>query len=1182
MINRNKISTRASAGDSPRRTDLSNFLAKASDMTNRNKVPTKASAPLTGAMKHKYDEERIMEERRRNTPKLERRGPRNVSIEAQRTSIPEFLISKLPSESDRNLARMVTHGIARTGNTILRTLDIPNRIFGNTRSLLQDIYEKSEANLARDAYEGQNGVHQVGETAVHLASAGILGKALPAVFGANVGTDTYETAKYAGASEGEALAKGVGHGVVDTAIWTLGQGLASKYLPKAWQWLGRELTGAMRGAASSVTSDAMLNSLGADISGEEMAERAVHAAWMVPLLGMLKMGGERREEAMSLLRKARPDLAGAKVDKVIETIEAEFSDPKSQKVALAWVARKGANLPDDTAQIRQALEVSSKVKGLDPMSRSPFEILSDPAYARYLPKPKPQDVKAFSNMKRYPMGVIGFDVSDDAAGRQATREMINAYMSPSSNPWCLATGKDAAKLGGLGPEAEGYWKSHSAVPKQIFFQDMEGDGNLALIAFRATDRGGEGRQEYWDTSDAGYSGIPLKVKVPGDPLGRYQKMVFRPATEEPDIVTFRDVNGDEYAVALDNARAIAEGDPHATSRLDPRDVEAIREAYQHRVTTQNRPGEVPGTFEDVAPGEIFKGDPFLDGRSQTWALVKQEQYRSDGTGVGIGHDVSEVAGPIEIVVGREGGDFPTIGAAQAELQLMDSRPPLDEFTATADEIMEDREYNEAYRRALVQAIDNAVRNSRFAVPSGETPQYVLTEDKVRTTENGITKFRTTKYHRPMDWDYEPSKSGGQPKPFEIEESELVNPVWMRARGYDPGSEADVRRMQQELGIRAWGNGVEAAMAVVPTRRTILETKSGTPETMVYGPNGRDVVSVDFTKDGVPYREEYFESLPDVGYADPSYLYHTFDPYSFPRPSAVYGQNMSNPTGYRLVRDPDSASPEVLNEIRWDEGLGGYVRTSGNRRWSLARTGSTERVLVEDRQPDGTWAPAVDRFVNTETGEAFELPPPPPEPPVMDDKGGDTRRDIRAAEGAGDTEGPDGAPVETPMEAPAEAPVDGGGPRIVINPEVFEDKRDALCVAMNEAFRVLMEVNGFNPVSEPTEAQRQFFADTAYSQNENQMRRTILARICTFDTSVKDPTEEQLEESVEFLEAVMEMGAPQNEWEQQAVQRIHDVLVAAIEKGTSVGDTPTEEPPAPEDVQDGVASSGSTDEEEEIG
>jgi hypothetical protein len=174
------------------------------------------------------------------------------------------------------------------------------------------------------------------------------------------------------------------------------------------------------------------------------------------------------------------------------------------------------------------------------------------------------------------------------------------------------------------------------------------------------------------------------------------------------------------------------------------------------------------------------------------------------------------------------------------------------------------------------------------------------------------------------------------------------------------------------------------------------------------------------------------------------------------------------------------------------------------------------------------------------------------------------RETRQAAKAGDTEGPEvsDVPVEEPAPQATE-PVPEGGPRIVINPEVFEDKRDALCVAMNEAFRVLMEVNGFNPVSEPTDAQRQFFADTAYSQNENQMRRTILARICTFDTSVKDPTNEQIDESVEFLEAVMEMGAPQNEWEQQAVQRIHDVLKAALETGAQTSEAPVEEAPVEE-------------------
>lgn len=192
-----------------------------------------------------------------------------------------------------------------------------------------------------------------------------------------------------------------------------------------------------------------------------------------------------------------------------------------------------------------------------------------------------------------------------------------------------------------------------------------------------------------------------------------------------------------------------------------------------------------------------------------------------------------------------------------------------------------------------------------------------------------------------------------------------------------------------------------------------------------------------------------------------------------------------------------------------------------------------------------------------------------------------KRSVRQAAGAGDTEGPE-VPVEEPVPQ-AVKPVPEGGPRIVINPEVFEDKRDALCVAMNEAFRVLMEVNGFNPVSEPTEAQRAFFADTAYSRNENQMRRTILARICTFDTSVKDPTEEQLHESVEFLETIMEMGAPQNEWEQQAVQRIHDVLAAALENGmtqsTPQEPAPVDEPAGDETQMQAAVGGGTTEEEE---
>ena len=135
-----------------------------------------------------------------------------------------------------------------------------------------------------------------------------------------------------------------------------------------------------------------------------------------------------------------------------------------------------------------------------------------------------------------------------------------------------------------------------------------------------------------------------------------------------------------------------------------------------------------------------------------------------------------------------------------------------------------------------------------------------------------------------------------------------------------------------------------------------------------------------------------------------------------------------------------------------------------------------------------------------------------------------------------------------------------GPRVVINPQVMKDDRDALCVAFNESFRIIQEINGFDPVAEPTEKQRKFFSDTAYADDERMLRRTILARICTFDTSVTDPTDEQLQEAVEFLDTVLEIGAPQNQWEQRAVERIRTAISRALESGERV---PTSQAPAPE-------------------
>ena len=157
-----------------------------------------------------------------------------------------------------------------------------------------------------------------------------------------------------------------------------------------------------------------------------------------------------------------------------------------------------------------------------------------------------------------------------------------------------------------------------------------------------------------------------------------------------------------------------------------------------------------------------------------------------------------------------------------------------------------------------------------------------------------------------------------------------------------------------------------------------------------------------------------------------------------------------------------------------------------------------------------------------------------------------------------------------------------GPRVVINPQVMKDDRDALCVAFNESFRIIQEINGFDPVAEPTEKQRAFFADTAYRDDERMLRRTILSRICTFDTSVTDPTDEQLQEAVEFLDTVLEIGAPQNNFEQRAVERIRTAISQALESGERVTASQAPAPEGSPEVAAGGAgsSAGGVPEDEE--
>ena len=151
--------------------------------------------------------------------------------------------------------------------------------------------------------------------------------------------------------------------------------------------------------------------------------------------------------------------------------------------------------------------------------------------------------------------------------------------------------------------------------------------------------------------------------------------------------------------------------------------------------------------------------------------------------------------------------------------------------------------------------------------------------------------------------------------------------------------------------------------------------------------------------------------------------------------------------------------------------------------------------------------------------------------------------VRQAAKGGDSAGKDD--LASPPPGVRLTVPEAGGPRIVINPTTFRNSKDALCVAFNEGFRLWMEATGFEPQSEPTAAQRKFFSDTAYADDELQLRRTILARIATFDTSVKDPTDDQLAETASFLNAVLESDWCKNEWERNSVGKLARAVEAAV-------------------------------------
>ena len=87
--------------------------------------------------------------------------------------------------------------------------------------------------------------------------------------------------------------------------------------------------------------------------------------------------------------------------------------------------------------------------------------------------------------------------------------------------------------------------------------------------------------------------------------------------------------------------------------------------------------------------------------------------------------------------------------------------------------------------------------------------------------------------------------------------------------------------------------------------------------------------------------------------------------------------------------------------------------------------------------------------------------------------------------------------------------------IILNPYSPLSKKQLGAVAENEAIRLKMRQDEFDPEFEVTPDQVKFFEGTEYADNPTEMKQTILARVYSGDSSAK-ATPEQKQALKEYL------------------------------------------------------------------
>ncbi len=237
----------------------------------------------------------------------------------------------------------------------------------------------------------------------------------------------------------------------------------------------------------------------------------------------LQLSDKKRKEFEEYIKKKRPNLTES-VDTILDGIDQfltqHIPENKHSKIAnllLKWVIEGTVLMPEDSEKVLQAIKIGEQ-KNLDMFRyNSPNEIIESFSHVKLKERIDPDTLKTFTNKKDIGNGIVLYDVEDSKEGQRDARKIVDTHFGEDSNPWCVLSRDE----NGLTERSWRSWSETYKGPKKIAFK------NGRLIAFYAGEL-------WWNRLGISGKGIPIIVKLKGDPLKRSQ--IVEVSDEDTNVI----------------------------------------------------------------------------------------------------------------------------------------------------------------------------------------------------------------------------------------------------------------------------------------------------------------------------------------------------------------------------------------------------------------------------------------------------------------------------------------------------------------------------------------------------------------------------------------------------------------------------------------------------------------------